>query len=778
MTQKYSVLKDYFGHSEFREGQEEVVDCLLEGRDALCIMSTGAGKSVCYQVPAMILSGMTVVISPLISLMKDQVSALRESGIPAAFINSSLAPDEYHRTLWDAQEGRFKILYVAPERLDTADFAELCRHIDIPLVAVDEAHCVSQWGQDFRPSYLKIAEFIRSLPRRPAVGAFTATATAEVRDDILKILELREPAVVTRGFDRPNLTFSVMRPKSKPTALLKLLKERGGLSGIVYCATRKAVEEVCTLLCSSGFSATRYHAGLSESERKQNQEDFVYERKLIIVATNAFGMGIDKSNVRFVVHYNMPKNIESYYQEAGRAGRDGSEADCILLYSPQDVRTNQFLIEHSEPNPELTEAEAAAVRQKDYERLKFMTFYCTTSDCLREFILKYFGEKAPHYCGKCSNCLTQFEDVDITVEAQKILSCIVKTRQKYGRKMITDILRGSKAERITQLGLDKQSTYGIMSDCPQKRIRDIFGYLEETGYIFTEDGEYPIVHAAKKCIPLLKGEITLTMKTAKEKPKIDKETLRRSAREAAKASALEQMGKHLEKRASEVAESEKQVDGALLNALKNLRWDIASKESVPAYIVFSDTALIDMCRKLPRNDDEFLGVSGVGRAKLERYGEAFLSVIKEYLDGTPSGDIPKPVTKTKSRRVLLPFFITKNDLRYFPISDEPIAVSEITGLINELVDTGKMKKLKVTSVTTFLELSGVIETVENNGRNKKVPTDLGRELGVIIAEKTGHLGNYTQILYSQKAQEFIIQNIDEIMRLNAMTGRERKAAKK
>ena len=765
MTQKHTVLKDYFGHSEFREGQEEVADCLLSGRDALCIMSTGAGKSVCYQVPAMMLSGVTIVVSPLISLMKDQVSALRESGIPAAFLNSSLAPDEYHRTLWDAQDGRFKILYVAPERLDTADFAELCRRIDIPLVAVDEAHCVSQWGQDFRPSYLKIAEFIRSLPRRPAVGAFTATATAEVRDDILKILELKEPTVVTRGFDRPNLTFSVMHPESKPTALLKLLKERRRQSGIVYCATRKAVEEVCTLLCSSGFSATRYHAGLSEAERKQNQEDFVYERKLVIVATNAFGMGIDKSNVRFVIHYNMPKNIESYYQEAGRAGRDGSEAECILLYSPQDVKTNQFLIESSEPNPELGEAEAAAVRQKDYERLKAMTFYCTTSDCLREYILKYFGEKAPHYCGKCSNCMTQFDEIDITVEAQKILSCIIKTRQRYGRKMITDILRGSKAERIKQLGLNKPSTYGIMSDCTEKRLRDIFGYLEEIGYIFTENGEYPVVHASQRCIPLLKGEVTLSMKTAKQRPQADKDGRRKSARERAKARSLEIMGRHIEARAAEVAESAKQVDGALLNELKNLRWDIAFKEHIPAYVVFSDTALIDMCRKMPRDEDAFLEVSGVGKAKLERYGEAFLKVINDYMGGKPEGK----ARVNRARRALLPFFITKDDLRYFPLSDEPISVTDITDLINELVDAKKMKRLDSASITAFLRLSGLIESVKINGKNKAVPTELGRELGITLDETMIGQGVYEQLLCSLKVQEYIIKNIKEIMELDELT---------
>lgn len=785
MIDKQTVLKDIFGHSEFREGQEEVVDCLLSGRDALCIMSTGAGKSVCYQVPAMMLPGVTIVVSPLISLMKDQVSALRESGISAAYINSSLSYEEYRRVLWDAAEGRFKIIYVAPERLDTADFLELCRRIEISLIAVDEAHCVSQWGQDFRPSYLKIADFIRSLPYRPAVGAFTATATAEVREDILKILELREPSVITRGFDRPNLTFSVMRPKSKAATLLKLIEERRGASGIVYCATRKAVEEICTLLNDNGFSATRYHAGLTDDERKRNQEDFVFERKLIVVATNAFGMGIDKSNVKFVIHYNMPKNIESYYQEAGRAGRDGSEADCILLYSPQDVNTNTFLIEHPEPNPELTEAEAAAVRQKDYERLKYMTFYSTTSDCLREFILKYFGEKAPHYCGKCSNCLTQFEDVDITVEAQKILSCIIKTRQRFGRKLLTDVLRGSKSERIMQLGLNRQSTYGIMKDCTEKRLRDIFVYLEEIGYVFSEGGEYPIIKASTKCLPLLKGEETLTMKTAKEKPKVDKEALRRNARETAKANSLAKMGKHLEKKADEITESAKEVDSGLLNALKNLRWDIASEEKVPAYIVFSDIALIDMCRKLPQTDDEFLEVSGVGRAKLGRYGERFMEVIKTYLGDTcdeeiqkTSATMPTRTVRTKrekhSRKELLPFDISKEDARHFLFSDEPMTVGEIAEMINALIDTEKMKKLKVRSITAFLEMHGVIEKVIINGKNVKRPTYLGREIGVTTLARSHPRGDYTVLQYPRHVQEYIIENIEEIIAIDRRTREERK----
>lgn len=391
---KYDLLKEYFGHSSFRAGQEDIVDCLLSGGDAIGIMPTGAGKSVCYQIPALIFPGIALVISPLISLMKDQVSALIQSGIPAAYINSSLSYAQNIKALQNAANGKYKIIYVAPERLSTPEFLNFCSKVEISMVAVDEAHCVSQWGQDFRPGYLKIPEFIDTLPCRPVVCAFTATATKEVREDIVKLIKLKEPFVMTTGFDRPNLFFSVIKPHNKNLRLIELIKERTDKSGIVYCATRKKVEDVCELLNESGFSATRYHAGLSEEERKINQEDFVFDRKTIMVATNAFGMGIDKSNVSFVIHYNMPKNIEAYYQEAGRAGRDGSEADCILLYNGQDVRTNQFLIDNSEPNPELTQEEQEIVRKRDMERLKYMTFYCTTSECLRSFILKYFGDKS------------------------------------------------------------------------------------------------------------------------------------------------------------------------------------------------------------------------------------------------------------------------------------------------------------------------------------------------------------------------------------------------
>ena len=603
MRDKLSVLKEYFGHDSFREGQDRITDSLLGGRDVLGIMPTGAGKSICYQVPALMFDGITIVVSPLISLMKDQVSALVQSGVAAAYINSSLTHAQYLKVLQNTKNGKYKIIYVAPERLCAPAFLEICRNLNISMVAVDEAHCVSQWGQDFRPSYLKIPDFIDALNSRPVVGAFTATATGAVRDDIKTLLRLVSPLVFTTGFDRPNLFFSVMQPKNKSIELMKLIKERKNESGIVYCSTRKAVEEVCELLQKNGFAATRYHAGLDENERRHNQDDFVYDRAPIMVATNAFGMGIDKSNVSFVIHYNMPKNMESYYQEAGRAGRDGRSADCILLYSAKDVRTNQFLINNSEPNPDLTEDEQEEVRRRDRERLKQMTFYCTTHKCLRKFILEYFGDKGPERCEKCSNCLSNHENTDITVDAQKIMSCVARTGQRYGKKVICDVLRGSKNERLISAGLSRQSTYGIMADCPEKRLRDIIDHLCENGYMTAQCDEYPILKLAPKSRGVLTGQETLRMML---------EIPQKKKAAAAKAAPLPP------------------ADEKLLAALKDLRKSLAMRQSIPAYVVFTDATLVDMCRLKPKTQEAFMEVSGVGQAKSQRYGEVFLAVIAEF----------------------------------------------------------------------------------------------------------------------------------------------------
>lgn len=600
MSDKLSVLKDYFGHDSFRDGQEQIVDALLDGRDALCIMPTGAGKSMCYQIPALLFDGVTIVVSPLISLMKDQVGSLVQSGVSAAYINSSLSYPQFLRVLSNVEHGKYKIIYVAPERLLTDGFLDTCKKIKISMVAVDEAHCVSQWGQDFRPSYLKIISFVESLANRPIVGAFTATATNDVKEDIKKILSLENPFEIATGFDRPNLFFGVIKSSSKDEKLIDLIRERGDRSGIVYCATRKNVESVCELLCDNGFSAARYHAGLDEYERRKNQEDFVFDRKNIMVATNAFGMGIDKSNVTYVIHYNMPKNIESYYQEAGRAGRDGGEADCILLYSPKDVRLNRFMIENSEGNDELTIEENEQIRERDFERLKYMTFYSTTNDCLRGFILRYFGGDKKAYCGKCSNCLSVHKLVDVTIDAQKIMSCIARTGQRYGKTVICDVLKGSKSEKILKAELNNQSTYGIMKEVTARHIFGTIDFLAEKEYI-SADNETEVLKLLPKSRDVLFGRERLVMKKVENSEKVVK-----------------------------THRPEVPVNSELLDALKALRKSIASKKSVPAYVIFTDATLIDMCKKCPETPDEMLEVSGVGRTKLEKFGKQFLEEIAKF----------------------------------------------------------------------------------------------------------------------------------------------------
>lgn len=619
---KHGILREYFGHTEFRNGQEELIDNISAGRDVLGVMPTGAGKSICYQVPALMAQGVTVVVSPLISLMADQVAALVEAGVKAAYINSSLTYPQYREVLRRAREGRYKIIYVAPERLLTEEFLSLSAELEISMLTVDEAHCVSQWGQDFRPSYLKIAEYVKTLPRRPVVSAFTATATGEVRGDIVQMLGLNDPFVITTGFDRKNLYFGVLRPSDKFSELTKIIRRNGDRTGIVYCLTRKTVEEVCERLCASGVAATRYHAGLSDGERRANQEDFICDRKTVMVATNAFGMGIDKSNVSYVVHYNMPKNIEGYYQEAGRAGRDGEPAECILLYSGQDVRTNRFLIENcSDDNPEMTEEMRAEVRERDLQRLKEMTFYSTTSGCLREFILRYFGERSPSYCGNCSNCNANFETADITVEAQKIVSCVYRVNasgRSFGRSMIADILNGSKRERVISLGFDRLSTYGIMSDMTQKRIMKIIDFLIENGWLALDGDEYAVVKTTSKSAEIVRDRVTVEMKLEKEAP-------------AAERKIVIDHG----------------VNEGLFGELRKLRSEFAAAEKVPAYIIFSDAALKDMCRKLPVTEEEFLTVSGVGNKKAERYGEVFCTFIEQYAAEHPEirSDAPNAVRR-------------------------------------------------------------------------------------------------------------------------------------
>ena len=605
---KYSVLKQYFGHRGFREGQEGLVDCLRAGRDVLGVMPTGGGKSVCYQVPALLLSGVTLVVSPLISLMKDQVMALKSAGVPAAYLNSSLSPAQMATVYRRMAAGAYKIIYVAPERLESPGFVAAARALDISLLAVDEAHCISQWGQDFRPSYRKIPQFLAQLPRRPVVGAFTATATPAVRRDITEQLELRSPYTLVTGFDRPNLYFEVqtLRPVDKPAALRRLLSERRGQSGIVYCSTRSGVERVCADLTIHGFNAGRYHAGLPEEERSQNQDDFQFDRVTVMVATNAFGMGIDKSNVSFVIHYNMPKSLEAYYQEAGR---DGERADCILLFSPEDIETARYLIENGSDNPDLTEAERAQVLRQERRRLEAMVDYCETRGCLRGTILDYFGQQNPGRCDNCSSCLAKFRLRDVTREAQMILSCLRRAENALGQPcppgLAADILHGSQRSGVTDRGLDQLTTYGLMRNLSMARIMELTDLLSSEGLTCpTEEGGLELTPAAEEV--LFQGRRVLMPveeTTGAKKPRL---------------------------RAKNALQGE---DARLFAALKKTLEQVARRESIPAYVIFSTATLKEMARNHPHSTEELMEVNGVSRQKAQRYGQAFLEAIAAFEEG-------------------------------------------------------------------------------------------------------------------------------------------------
>ena len=608
------TLKTYFGYDTFREGQEKIVEAILTNRDVLAIMPTGAGKSICYQIPALMLPGITLVISPLISLMQDQVKALNDAGIHAAFINSSLTENQISKALYLAASGRYKIIYVAPERLENYEFLEFARNVEISMVTVDEAHCISQWGQDFRPSYLKIVEFIKNLPKRPIVSAFTATATEEVKNDILCTLSLEDPEVVITGFDRKNLYYSVENIRRKDEFIMEYIEKHPTESGIIYCATRKNVDNLFELLFKRGVPVTRYHAGLTNETRKKNQDDFIYDRTPVIIATNAFGMGIDKSNVRYVIHYNMPQSMENYYQEAGRAGRDGENSQCILLFSLQDVMIDRMLLDNKDFS-DVDEEDEYLIRQRDIRRLQTMEGYCKTTGCLRNYILEYFGEKTSGPCDNCGNCHREYHEVDMTAEAKWVVNCVAETRGRYGLTIVLGTLMGAKRARLRELRTEQYKSYGALSGHSEAELRTLISQMTEMGYLYQTQEKYSVLKLGN-ITPLKDENIRVIMRTYEEKEPDKKKKIQKAVR----------------KRSTDALTS---AGYDLFEVLRKLRLEIAKEESMPPYIIFSDKTLIDMCVKKPSDEEEMLNVSGVGANKLKKYGQRFLEEIQKFCTERP-----------------------------------------------------------------------------------------------------------------------------------------------
>ncbi len=609
---KTEVLKTYFGYDSFRKGQEDIMDALLAGVDVVAVMPTGAGKSLCYQVPALMFPGITLVISPLISLMQDQVKSLNEAGVHAAYINSSLTEVQISKALTLAEKGAYKIIYVAPERLKSAGFMRFASQVEISMVTVDEAHCISQWGQDFRPSYLNIVNFIESLSTRPVVSAFTATATKEVKDDMECILKLENPKVVVTGFDRENLYYSVehVAGKRKDAFVTDYVQRNPNESGIIYCATRKNVDALYETLFKQGVSVAKYHAGMDNEARKKNQDDFIYDRTPVIVATNAFGMGIDKSNVRFVIHYNMPQSMENYYQEAGRAGRDGENAKCILLFSAQDIMIGKFLLEKKEFEG-TDEEDVEFIKQRDLYRLRVMEEYCKGTSCLRNYILKYFGEKVTMPCDNCGNCHHRYEEVDMTEDAKQVINCLAETRGRYGIAIVAGTLLGANRARLREIGADSFRSYGALAHRTEADVRLLIEQMIREGYVVRTEEEYSVLRIGD-ISGLKRKDAYVGIRKAEEK----------------KAPAP----------AKKKARSTDGLTGAgykLFERLRQLRLTIAKEEGMPPYIVFSDRTLIDMCAKLPGTEGEMLGVSGVGENKFRKYGKRFMEEIAAFLEENP-----------------------------------------------------------------------------------------------------------------------------------------------
>ncbi|OOR20943.1 DNA helicase RecQ [Bacillus cereus] len=589
-TKAQELLASYFGYSSFRRGQDETIKNVLDGKDTVCIMPTGGGKSICYQIPALVFEGTTLVISPLISLMKDQVDTLIQNGISATYINSSISITEANQRIQLAKQGHYKLLYVAPERLDSMEFVDQLIDMKIPMIAIDEAHCISQWGHDFRPSYLHIHRILDYLPEKPLVLALTATATPQVRDDICNTLEINQENTIMTTFERENLSFSVIKGQDRNAYLADYIRQNQKESGIIYAATRKVVDQLYEDLGKAGVSVSKYHAGMSDHDRNEQQELFLRDEISVMVATSAFGMGIDKSNIRYVIHYQLPKNMESYYQEAGRAGRDGLDSECILLYSSQDVQVQRFLIDQSTGESRFS---------NELEKLQNMTDYCHTEQCLQSFILQYFGEEPKEDCGRCGNCTDDRESIDVTRESQMVLSCMIRTNQRFGKQMIAQVLTGSKNKKVIEFNFHTLPTYGLLSNRSVKEVSEFIEFLISEELIAVEHGTYPTLKVTEKGKEVLIGKENVLRKERVETRQIVQ-------------------------------------DHPLFEVLREVRKEIAQGEGVPPFVIFSDQTLKDMCAKMPQSDSELLTVKGIGEHKLVKYGSHFLQTVQHFIEDNPN----------------------------------------------------------------------------------------------------------------------------------------------